>query len=119
MKVAVDSAYVTTPVTGVVPGPVNVKVVAGLMIVAGFIASLKVAVTAVLGHIPAARLSGVTEITVGGAHASLAVVKVHTKLLASAIPPSSMAPVVIVAVWRVLTARALDGVNVAVSLDAS
>jgi hypothetical protein len=81
-----------------VPGPVKVKVVAGLMIVAGFMASLNVAVTAVLGHIPTARLSGVTEITVGGAHGSLAVVKVHTKLLASATPFSSMAPVVIVAV---------------------
>jgi hypothetical protein len=59
-----------------VPGPVNVKVV--VLIVAGFIASLKVAVTAVLGHIPKARLGGVTEITVGGPHGSLAVVKVHT-----------------------------------------
>jgi hypothetical protein len=78
-----------------VPGPVKVKVVAGLMIVAGVMASLKVAVTAVLGQAP---FAGVTEITVGGAHGSLAVVKVHTKLLASATPFSSMAPVVIVAV---------------------
>jgi hypothetical protein len=93
VNVAVDAAYVTTPVTGVVPGPVKVKVV--VLIVAGFIASLKVAVTAVLGQTP---FAGVTEITVGGAHGSAAVVKVHTKLLASAMPYSSMAPVVIVAV---------------------
>jgi hypothetical protein len=65
------------------------------MIVAGFIASLKVAVSAVLGHTP---FAGVTEITVGGAHGSLEVVKVHTELLATAMPYSSMAPVVIVAV---------------------
>ena len=65
------------------------------MIVAGFIASLKVAVTAVLGQTP---FAGVTEITVGGAHASLEVVKVHTKSVANAMPYSSMAPVVIVAV---------------------
>jgi hypothetical protein len=74
------------------------------LIVAGFIASLKVAVTAVLGHIPTVR-TGVTEITVGGAHASLEVVKLHARLLASATPYSSIAPVVIVAVYVVLSAR--------------
>jgi hypothetical protein len=97
VKVAVDPANVTTPATatGGVPA-VKVKVV--VLIVAGFIASLKVAVTAVLGQMPTARFRGVTEITVGGAHASLEVVKVHTKLLASAMPYASMAPVVIVAV---------------------
>jgi len=79
-----------------VPGPVNVKVV--VLIVAGFIASLKVAVTTVLGHKPTAPARGVTEITVGAAHGSLEVVKVHTKSLASGMPYSSMAPVVIVAV---------------------
>jgi len=79
-----------------VPGPVKVKVV--VLIVAGFIASLKVAVTTVLGQTPAAPLGGVTEITVGGAHGLLPVVKVHTKLLASAMPYTSVAPVVIVAV---------------------
>ena len=35
--------------------------------VAGFIASLKVAVTTVLGQTPTEPLGGVTEITVGGA----------------------------------------------------
>jgi hypothetical protein len=62
-----------------VPGPVNVKVVA--LIVAGFMATLKVAVTIVLGQTPTAPARGVTEITVGGVavvHAARAVVKVHT-----------------------------------------
>jgi hypothetical protein len=48
----------------VVPGPIKVKVVA--LIVAGFIASLKVAVTTVLGQTPTIAFGGVTEITVGG-----------------------------------------------------
>jgi hypothetical protein len=64
-----------------VPGPVKVKVV--VLIVAGLIASLKVATTTLLGHIPLAPFGGATEITVGE-HAVLLVVKLHTKLLASA-----------------------------------
>jgi hypothetical protein len=68
--------------------------------VAGFIASLKVATTTVSGHIPAERSGGVTEITVGGPdrHVVVPVVKVHTKSLASALPKVSVAPVVMVAV---------------------
>jgi hypothetical protein len=81
-----------------VPGAVNVKVV--VLIVEGSIASLKVATTTVLGHMPLAPLGGVTEITVGGPdeHVVLPVVKLHTKLLANAMPFASVAPVVIVAV---------------------
>jgi hypothetical protein len=79
-----------------VPGPVKVNVV--VVIVAGLIASLKVAVTTVLGQTLAARLAGISEITVGAAHGVLAVVKVHAKLLTSARPYTSVAPVVIVAV---------------------
>jgi hypothetical protein len=60
-----------------VPDAAKVKVVAGLMIVAAFIASLKVATTRVLGHILLEPSGGATEMTVGGAHGSLAVVKVH------------------------------------------
>jgi hypothetical protein len=75
---------------------VKVKVV--VLIVAGFIAWLKVAVTTVLGHIPVATLSGATDATVGGAHAVALVVKLHTKLLASALPNVSWAPVVMVTV---------------------
>jgi hypothetical protein len=43
-----------------------------LSIVAGFIATLKVAVTAVLGQTPAALFRGVTEVTVGVAKPGLA-----------------------------------------------
>jgi hypothetical protein len=45
---------------------VKVKVVAGLMIVAGFIALLKVAVITVLGQTPTAPLEGNSEVTVAG-----------------------------------------------------
>jgi hypothetical protein len=78
-----------------VPGIVKVKVV--VLIVEGFIASLNVAVTTVLGHTPAVR-TGVTELTVGAAHGSPEVVKLHPRSFASAMPYSSTAPVVIVAV---------------------
>jgi hypothetical protein len=81
---------------------VSVKVV--VLMVEGFMVSLKVAVTTVLGQRPVAPAGGVTEITVGTrkppppVHGPLAVLKVHIKLLASAMPCASRAPVVIVAV---------------------
>ena len=53
-----------------VPGPVNVKVVP--LIVAGFIARLKVALTGALGHAPVEALRGVTEVVVGGMRPGLA-----------------------------------------------
>src|ERR1700722_10401263 len=90
------------------PGPVKVNVAA--VIVAGFMASLNVAEIAVLTATAVAALTGIMETTVGGA----AVVKVHTKLAASAVPAGSIAPVVIVAVYRVLVERTAVGVNVAV-----
>jgi hypothetical protein len=68
------------------------------LIVEASIASLKVAVTTVLGHIPLARLSGDPDATVGGVHVVALVVKDQIKLLASGTPYWSMAPVVIVAV---------------------
>jgi hypothetical protein len=98
---------VTVPDTGVAPGPVKVNVAA--VIVAGFIASLNVAEIGVLTATAVAALTGIVETTVGGA----AVVKVHTKLAASAAPVGSLAPVVIVAVYKVPVARRADGVNVA------
>jgi hypothetical protein len=107
-NVAVVPAKVTVPATGVAPGPVNVNVAA--LIVAGFIASLNVAETVVLTATPAAPFTGIVEMTVGGG----AVVKVHTKLAASAAPVGSFAPVVIVAMYKVLVARMVVGVNVAV-----
>ena len=107
-NVAVVPAKVTVPATGVAPGPVNVNVAA--LIVAGFIASLNVAETVVLTATPAAPFTGIVEMTVGGG----AVVKVHTKLAASAAPVGSFAPVVIVAMYKVLVARMVVGLNVAV-----
>ena len=98
----------TTPVTGVAPGPVKVNVAA--LIVAGLIPSLNVAEMAVLTTTAVAPFAGIVETTVGGA----AVVKVHTKFAASGAPVGSFAPVVIVAVKRVLLARTAVGVNVAV-----
>jgi hypothetical protein len=75
---------------------VKVKVV--VLIVAGFIASLKVALTTVLGQMPMARFGGAAETTVGGIHGVALVVKLQTKLLACAMPNVFWAPVVIVAV---------------------
>ena len=94
------------------PGPVKVKVVA--LIVEDCIARLKVAVTKALGQIPVEPAGGATEITVGAAHAVVVVLKVQTKSLANVLPNVSVAPVVIVAVYRVFSARAVAGVKVAV-----
>jgi hypothetical protein len=80
------------------------------VMVAAFMASLKVAVIVVLTATAVAPFAGTVETTVGGG----AVVNVQTKLAASAAPAGSFAPVVIVAVNRVLLARTVVGVNVAV-----
>ena len=80
------------------------------LIVAASIGTLNVAVTVVLLATPTAPFNGVVETTVGGG----AVVKVHTKLAASGAPAGSLAPVVIVAVNKVLLASIVVGVNVAV-----
>jgi hypothetical protein len=86
-----------------------VKVVA--LIVVASIGTLNVAVTVVLSATLTAPFAGTVETTVGGG----AVVKVHTKFAASGTPAGSFAPVVIVAVNRVLLARTAVGVNVAVT----
>ena len=99
------------PATGVAPGPVTVKVVP--LRVAGFMAWLNVAETRVLTGTAVAPLAGTVETTVGGV-TDAAVVKVHTKLAASGTPAGYFAPVVIVAVNKVLLARTAAGVNVAV-----
>ena len=62
----------TTPATGVAPGPVTVKV-APVMVV-GSIASLKVAEMGVLTATAVARFAGTVDRTAGGG----AVVNVHT-----------------------------------------
>ena len=80
----------------VTPG-LTVKVV--VLMLAGFIASLKVTVTTAREHTPVAPLAGVTETTVGGGlHPLAAVLKLHTKSVARALPKVSLAPVVMVAV---------------------
>jgi hypothetical protein len=79
VNVAVLPAYVTTPATGVAPGPVKVNVVP--LIVAGFMASLNVAETRVFTATAVAPLTGDVETTVGAP-----VVKLHTKLAAKALP---------------------------------
>ena len=121
VKVAKRSAesYPTVPVTDAAAGPVKVKVVA--LMVVGFIAPLKPATATVLGQIPLLPLGGAEEITVGGPvwHTVLPVVKLHTKLAVIALPKVSIAPVVIVAVYTVFSARLADGVKVAVSLPAA
>ena len=87
-----------------------------VLIVAGFIAWLNVAViTAVLEQTEVEPFGGVTEVTVGGHVAE--VVNVHTKLAASAMPNVSFAPVVIVAV-KVLGARPAEGVKVTILVAA-
>ena len=86
-------SWVMIPVT---PG-LTEKVV--VLMVAVFIASLKVAVTTAREHTPVAPLAGVTETTVGGGlHPLAAVLKLHTKSVARGLPKVSWAPVVMVAV---------------------
>jgi hypothetical protein len=108
VSVAVLPAKLTDPATAVAPGPVSLNVVA--LIVVASIGTLNVAVTVVLSATPTAPFKGTVETTVGGG----AVVKVHTKLAVSGAPVGSFAPVVIVAVNKVLLARMAAGVNVAV-----
>jgi len=80
------------------------------LIVAGFMVSLNVAETAVLASTATVPFAGTVLTTLAGA----AVVKVQTRLAASAVPAVLLAPVVIVAVYRLLVERTTLGVNVAV-----
>jgi hypothetical protein len=82
-----------------------------LMVVAS-IGRLKVAATPALRATPVAPFAGTVDTTVGGAGDM--VVKVHTKLAGSGAPVGSFAPVVMVAVNKMLWARTAAGVNVAV-----
>ena len=86
----------TTPFTGVVPGPVKVKVEVSSVV--GSMASLKTAVAMVLGHAP---FAGVAETTAGAPtpeQAPAPVVKVHTIRFASPMPNTSLALVEMAAV---------------------
>src|ERR1700733_4382919 len=80
--------------------------------VAGFIASLKVAVRVWLMGTAVAPIEGTTEMTLGVV-APEAVLKLHTKFPASAFPARSLTAVVMVAVNRVLIASGASGTNVA------
>ncbi|GMU35412.1 MAG: hypothetical protein AMXMBFR20_32840 [Planctomycetia bacterium] len=97
------------------PGPVKITV--ATVMVEGSIASVKVAVKVVLIATPVAALTGNVELTMGAVvSAAVPVEKLHTKLLASALPAKSFAPIVIVAVKVVPAARLLVGVKVAALL---
>ena len=72
--------------------------------------SLNVAEIVVLTATAVAPFTGTVEMTVGPA----AVVNIRTRLAASGAPVGSLAPVVIVAVYRVLFRRGAAGVKVAV-----
>ena len=70
-----------------------------LVIVTGFNASLKVAMICALIGTFVSPFAGVVKLTVGGVVSGAALaVKVQTKLVASALPARSVAPVVMVAV---------------------
>jgi hypothetical protein len=99
---------VTDPDIAVAPGPVILKVV--VLIVVASIGTLNVALTVELSATPTAPFNGTVDTTVGGG----AVVKVHRELAARGEPVGSFAPVVIVAVNKVLLARTAVGANVAV-----
>ena len=86
-----------------------------VVMVSGSMALLNVAFSLLLTATKVAPLTGLVEVTVGGVVSGVApVVKVHAKLLASALPARSLAPVVMVAVNKVLPASGLVGVKVAV-----
>ena len=93
----------------------NSKVVA--VRVAGSMAWLKVAVTAVVATTPVAPLAGVLVVTLSGEAAT--VVKLQVKLAARAFPARSLirgsvVPPRSVAVYTVELAKAAEGVRVAV-----
>ncbi len=81
--------YVTTAGTSTLPGPRNSNVV--VLIVAGFMSSLKVAVMLPLRETPVAPLPGVIEDTVGGV-VSVTVVNDQLASAASALPAASLTP---------------------------
>jgi hypothetical protein len=86
---------------------------------AGAMASLKVAVTLLVKHTPVTPFNGLTKVTVGAMVSPvLLVVKVHSKSAAKVLLAKSFATVVILAVNKVLFAKVLGdvGVNVAVRL---
>ena len=98
------------------PAPATARVnVPGAVTVTGFIALLKVALTAALSGIFKLALAGLVRIMFGEVASGPApVVKLHTKFAANALPLRSSAAVVILAVNSVFAAKALAGWKVAV-----
>ena len=80
----------------------------------GSIALLKLAVILVLTATPVPPSAGFVALTTGAAVSVVVpVVKLHERSAAKAAPAADFAPVVIVAVKRLLGARLLEGANVA------
>ena len=94
----------------------RLKVKVAVLTVKGSIASLNVAARFLPSRTSVAPFAGTVKVTIGAVVSGVApVVKVHTWSLASGLPARSRAPVVIVAVYRVLGARATVGLKVAVT----
>ena len=106
------AAYPTVPVTAVPAGHASVKL--AVVMLAAFMASLKLAVIAVLIATIVAPLAGKTVLTVGAVVSGAAlVVKLQVNGAASALPARSRTAVVIVAAQVVLEGSGLLGVKVA------
>ena len=88
VAVVVPALYVTAAGTRVLPASRNSKV--DPVTVVAFIASLKVAVTGVVGATPLAPLAGDRPVTVGGVTSAAAVVKVQPASTARALPARSL-----------------------------
>ena len=108
-------AYATVPPMLAPEGQASVKL--AVVRLAGFIASLKLAVTAVLIATVVAPLAGKTELTVGAVVSGAAlVVKLDVKGAASVLPATSRAAVLSITVQLVLDGSALPGVKLALLL---
>jgi len=118
VKTLFATSWVILPGTTVPPDETTVKSV--VVIVAGFIAWVYVAVITVLGQMPVALLGGVTETGGAAGRQELApVANVHTYLPAKLLPYMSSTPAVIVAVNVVFSGRLALGAKMAVLLAAS
>ena len=114
--IAIESAECRVPVS--VPGGNPVIAVPAQTPTSPVTLLGPVLVTVEPARIPKLQAAPNGRATGGGAHAA-EVVNVHTKGAASAMPKVSCAPVVIVAVKVVLTARVAVGVKVAILVAAT
>ena len=113
VNVAVLPLMFTPPLIAA-PPEVATRVKLAVVSVELVIGSENVADTEEFSAKPVAALAGDVADTVGGVVSGAApVVKVQLKLAPSALPPESVAPVVIVAMYGVLAARGKEGVKVA------